>query len=140
LPDKSAYSTRISPKSTRTVGAAGNCLALSLMAMSVLGGLLLLGGCSPALKGKGASGRAQFYVNGKLAGQDDIPVTVPLLLSLGEGLSVGKDPGSPVSKLYPPPFEFTGTIFKVTAHVSGKMIQDTEEEQKAMGKAHMARQ
>jgi hypothetical protein len=47
-------------------------------------------------------------------------VTVPLLLSLGEGLSVGRDPGSPVSKLYPPPFEFTGTIFKVTADVSGK--------------------
>lgn len=91
-------------------------------------------------KGKGASGRAQFYINGKLAGQGDIPVTVPLLLSLGEGLSVGRDPGSPVSKLYPPPFEFTGTIFKVTADVSGKMIQDTEEEQKAMAKAHMARQ
>jgi arylsulfatase len=67
-------------------------------------------------------------------------VTVPLLLSLGEGLAVGRDSGSPVSKLYPPPFEFTGTIFKVTADVSGKMIQDTEEEMKAMAKAHMARQ
>jgi hypothetical protein len=85
-------------------------------------------------KGKGASGRAQFNINGKLAGEGDIPVTVPLLLSLGEGLSVGRNPGSPVSKLYPPPFEFTGTIFKVTADVSGKMIQDTKEEQKAMAK------
>ena len=43
-------------------------------------------------------------------------------------------------KILPPPFEFTGTIFKVTADVSGKMIQDTEEEMKAMAKAHMARQ
>jgi hypothetical protein len=50
------------------------------------------------------------------------------------------DPGSPVSKHYPPPFEVTGTVFKVAADVSGKMIQDTEEEQKAMAKAHMARQ
>lgn len=31
-------------------------------------------------KGKGASGRAQFYIDGKLAGQGDIPATVPLLL------------------------------------------------------------
>ncbi|MFH0341003.1 MAG: arylsulfatase [Chromatiales bacterium] len=91
-------------------------------------------------KGKGACGRAQFYINGKLAGQGDIPATVPLLLSLGEGLTVGRDPGSAVSKLYGPPFEFTGRILKVTADVSGKMIQDTEEEMKAFAKAAIARQ
>jgi Patatin-like phospholipase len=49
LLDKSTCSSRISPESTRTVGAAGNYPMLSLMAVSVLGGLLLLGGCSPAL-------------------------------------------------------------------------------------------
>ena len=91
-------------------------------------------------KGKGAPGRVQFYINGKLAGQGDIPVTVPLLLSLGEGLQVGRDAGAPVSSLYSPPFEFTGTIDKVTADVSGTMIQDTEEEQRARAKAQMARQ
>jgi hypothetical protein len=37
-------------------------------------------------------------------------------------------------------FEFIGTIFKVTADVSGKMIRHTEEEQKAFAKAQMARQ
>jgi len=91
-------------------------------------------------KGKGASGRAQFYINGKLAGQGDIPATVPLLLSLSEGLTVGRDPGSAVSKLYGPPFEFTGRILNVTADVSGKMIQDTEEEMKAFAKAAIGRQ
>jgi arylsulfatase A-like enzyme len=91
-------------------------------------------------KGKGTPGRAQLYINGKLVGQSDIPVTVPLMVGLGGGLTVGRNPGSSVSKLYQPPFEFTGKIFKVTADVSGKMIQDTEEEMKAFAKAAMARQ
>jgi arylsulfatase A-like enzyme len=91
-------------------------------------------------KGRGAPGRAQLYINGKLVGQGEIPVTVPLLLSLGEGLMVGRDSGSPISRLYQPPFEFTGTIHKVTADVSGKMMQDTEEEMKAFARAAMARQ
>jgi arylsulfatase A-like enzyme len=91
-------------------------------------------------KGKGTPGRAQLYINGKLVGQADIPVTVPLMIGLGGGLTVGRNPGSSVSKLYNPPFEFTGKIFKVTADVSGKMIQDREEEMKAFAKASMARQ
>jgi arylsulfatase len=91
-------------------------------------------------RGKGVAGRAQLYINSKLAGQVDIPVTVPLVLALGGGLTCGRNPGSPVSRLYGPPFAFTGTIFKVTVDVSGKMIQDTEEEMKALAKAHMARQ
>jgi arylsulfatase A-like enzyme len=91
-------------------------------------------------KGKGTPGRAQLYINGKLVGQSDIPVTVPLSIGLGGGLTVGRNPGSSVSKLYKPPFEFTGKIFKVTADVSGKMIQDREEEMRAFAKAAMARQ
>ena len=91
-------------------------------------------------QGKGAAGRGQLYINGKLVGQGDIPVTVPLVLGLGAGLAVGRNAGSAVSKLYPLPFEFTGKIHKVTVDVSGKMIQDTEEEAKALAKAAMARQ
>jgi arylsulfatase len=90
-------------------------------------------------KGKGAPGRGQLYINGKLVGKGNLPVTVPLLLGLGGGVSVGRNPGSSVSSLYEPPFAFTGRIFKVTADVSGKMIQDTEEEAKAYAKAAMAR-
>jgi arylsulfatase A-like enzyme len=91
-------------------------------------------------RGKGAPGRGQFYLNGKPAGQGDIPVTIPLNVSLGEGLTVGRDPGSPVSSMYKPPFEFTGKIFKVTVDVAGKMTQDTEQEKKASAKAAMATQ
>ena len=91
-------------------------------------------------KGKGAAGRAQLYINSKLVGQADLPVTVPLLMALGGGLVCGRNPGSPVSQLYRPPFAFTGKIVKVAMDVSGKMIQDTGEEMKAFAKAQMARQ
>jgi arylsulfatase len=91
-------------------------------------------------RGKGAPGRAQLYINGKLVGQGDIPVTIPLAIGLGGGLAVGRTPGSSISKLYKSPFAFTGKIFKVTADVSGKMIQDKEEESKAQAKVMMARQ
>ena len=91
-------------------------------------------------KAKGAPGRAQLYIDGKLVGQADLPVTVPLLIGLGGGLTVGRNPGSPVSQLYGPPFAFTGTIFKVTADVSGQMLHDTEEERQAASKAAMSRQ
>jgi arylsulfatase len=99
-----------------------------------------LAGQPDLAKGKGAPGRAQLYINRKLVGQTDFPVTVPLAVGIGGGLSVGRNPGAPVSRLYHPPFAFTGEIIKVTADVSGKMIQDTEEERKAQAKAMMARQ
>lgn len=46
--------------------------------------------------GKGAPGRAQLYINGKLVGQADFPVAVPLALGIGEGFAVGRDTASPV--------------------------------------------
>jgi arylsulfatase len=42
-----------------------------------------------------------------------LPKTIPLQFSLGEGLDVGMDIGSPVDFNYKLPFEFTGTIEKV---------------------------
>ena len=39
-----------------------------------------------------------------------LPYTVPLALGIGSGVFIGRNSGSPVSKLYGPPFEFTGTI------------------------------
>jgi arylsulfatase len=90
--------------------------------------------------GKGAPGRAQLYINGNLVGQADIPVTIPLTIGLGGGLTVGRTPGSSISKLYMPPFAFTGKIYKVAADISGKTIQDKEEEAKAQAKVMMARQ
>jgi arylsulfatase len=91
-------------------------------------------------KGLGAPGEVQFFINGKPAGKINLAKTIPLLVSLGEGLCVGRDPGSATSERYGPPFEFTGTIFKVTADVSGKALHSAAEEKDASAKVAMARQ
>jgi len=39
--------------------------------------------------------------------------TIPATLSIGEGLDIGQDVGSPVDFTYKLPFSFTGTIDKV---------------------------
>src|SRR5262249_7114883 len=90
--------------------------------------------------GKGTPGRGRLFINGKLVGETEFPFTVPLLLSLGAGLSAGRNPGSPVSQLYQPPFPFTGTLFKVTADVSGETLQSAEEVRKASAKRAMSSQ
>jgi len=40
--------------------------------------------------------------------------TIPVQFSLGEGLDIGKDLGSPVDFNYKPPFAFVGKIEQVT--------------------------
>jgi hypothetical protein len=78
--------------------------------------------------GKGAPGRAQLYIDEKLVGQADVPLTMPLTNGLAAGFVCGADPGSPVWKDYAPPFEFTGTLHQVTVDVSGEHIRDSEAE------------
>lgn len=88
-------------------------------------------------KGKGAPGKAQLYIDGKLVGQSEFPYTIPLSLGLAAGAGVGADTGSPViPDSYKPPFEFTGKIYFVTVDVSGDLIKDDE----ASIKQIMARQ
>jgi arylsulfatase A-like enzyme len=87
-------------------------------------------------KGKGAPGRAQLYIDGKLVGQGDIPLTMPLSLGLGGGIVCGADIGSPVWDKYKPPFKFSGTLYGVAVDVSGELIKDTEAEMRVA----MARQ
>ncbi len=88
------------------------------------------------LKGKGAAGLGQLYIDGKLVGQMEMPVTNPIMLGLASGVAIGADPGSPVTDIYVAPFAFTGTIHTVTMDVSGELIVDTESEMRAI----MARQ
>jgi hypothetical protein len=86
--------------------------------------------------GKGAPGRVALFIDGKLAGQGDIPLTMPLAMGLCGGLLCGADTGSPVWDKYKPPFRFTGTIYSATVDLSGEHIQDPEAEMRM----HMARQ
>jgi arylsulfatase A-like enzyme len=78
-------------------------------------------------KGKGTPGRGQLYIDGKLVGDADIPVTTPLVFNPG-GLTCGANPGLAVTPEYSSPFKFTGKIYGVTVDVSGDLIRDSEAE------------
>jgi arylsulfatase len=87
-------------------------------------------------KGKGSSGRVQLYINGKPTGEGELPVTIPLVISISEGLECGRDSCSHVSAQYSAPFAFTGVIHEVVVDVSGDLIEDKE----AAMRSVMARQ
>ncbi|NOK19411.1 arylsulfatase [Corallococcus carmarthensis] len=80
--------------------------------------------------GKGAPGRGRLYINGDLVAQSTIDDTMPVAISLGEGLTCGRDEQSSVSKRYAAPFEFTGMLHQVTVDVVGEHVRDTQAEQK----------
>ncbi|WP_448700968.1 arylsulfatase [Mucilaginibacter sp. AW1-3] len=61
--------------------------------------------------GKGAT--VTLTVNGTQEASGEMPKTIPIQISLGEGLDIGMDVGSPVDFSYKLPFKFTGTIDKV---------------------------
>jgi arylsulfatase A-like enzyme len=74
--------------------------------------------------GKGTPARAQLYIDGKLAGQGDLPVTIPIDIGITDGLSCGRDEGSAVTTDYQAPFAFTGKLEKIVVDVSGELIED----------------
>lgn len=76
--------------------------------------------------GKGAPGKAQLYVDGKLAAESELPVTIPITIGISEGLTCGRDEGSVVTKAYAGPFSFTGQLEEVAFDVSGELIEDHE--------------
>jgi arylsulfatase len=85
--------------------------------------------------GKGTPGTGKLFINGQQVGAVDMDVTVPLVFS-AEGQTCGRDYGDSVEpEAYEPPFQFTGTIKRVTIDVSGDAIQDAEAEmRRAMAK------
>ena len=78
-------------------------------------------------QGKGAPGRAQLYIDGKLVAQAEFPVTTPVAFNPG-GLTCGANPGSPITPDYEAAFRFTGILHTVTVDLSGDLITDTESE------------
>ena len=53
-------------------------------------------------------------MDGQQVAQGRIDRTIPIRISLDEGLDVGEDTGTPVTPSYDVPFKFTGKIEKVT--------------------------
>lgn len=78
------------------------------------------------VSGRGVPGRAELYINGKRVAEAEIPVTVPLSYSLSEGLSCGRDSGSPVTTNYQAPFPFSGQLDSVEVVVEGRNLRDRE--------------
>jgi arylsulfatase A-like enzyme len=64
--------------------------------------------------GAGKGGTATILVDGKEVAKGRVEKTVPIRISLDEGLDVGEDTGTPVNLNYDVPFKFTGEIEKVT--------------------------
>jgi arylsulfatase len=64
--------------------------------------------------GIGKGGTAILTVDGREVAKGRVEKTVPIRISLDEGLDVGEDTGTPVNLSYDVPFKFTGKIHKVT--------------------------
>jgi arylsulfatase len=58
--------------------------------------------------------------NGTKIAEGQLPKTIPVQISIGEGLDIGEDVGSAVDFTYKPPFPFTGKIDKVTVDLKGE--------------------
>jgi arylsulfatase len=63
--------------------------------------------------GMGRGGKVTLSANGKMLAEGRLEKSIPVQLSLGEGVDIGMDVGSPVDFTYKLPFAFTGTIEKV---------------------------
>ncbi len=64
--------------------------------------------------GMGKGGSLTMSANGKTVAEGRLEKSIPIQLSLGEGLDIGRDVGSPVDFTYTLPFAFTGRIEKVS--------------------------
>ncbi|MDM0108156.1 arylsulfatase [Variovorax sp. J22R24] len=67
--------------------------------------------------GMGKGGTFTMSANGRKIAEGRLERTIPIQFSLGEGLDVGMDIGSPIDFTYKMPFAFTGTIDKVTVEL-----------------------
>ena len=63
--------------------------------------------------GMGKGGKITMSANGKKIAEGRLERTIPIQFSLGEGVDIGRDVGSPIDFTYKLPFEFTGKIEKV---------------------------
>jgi len=80
-------------------------------------------------------GTVTLYINDEAVGEVDMKTQPGKFMLAGEGLNVGKDRGSPVTRLYAAPFVFSGgTIKEVIVDVSGEAYVDLELEAMAMMK------
>lgn len=106
-------------ESTETIATGGHVLRMEF---------LRTGEASPR-EGLGAPGHVKLYMDGRLIGEGDVAVTIPLVMALGGGLLCGRANASPITDLYSPPFPFTGVLTEVRVEVGREaLIHDDEAE------------
>jgi hypothetical protein len=74
--------------------------------------------------GMGKGGKITMTANGKKIAEGRLERTIPIQFSLGEGLDIGRDIGSPVDFTYKLPFEFTGKTEKVTIELKPEAAKE----------------
>lgn len=67
--------------------------------------------------GMGKGGEITMTANGEKIAGGRLDRTIPIQFSLGEGVDIGMDIGSPIDFTYPLPFAFTGKIEQVTVEL-----------------------
>jgi arylsulfatase A-like enzyme len=78
---------------------------------------------------RSALGTVTLYVDDEAVGEGEIMTQPGFFALCGDGLCVGRDSGSPVSREYSAPFAFAGgTIERVVVDVSGDAYMDHEKE------------
>jgi arylsulfatase len=76
--------------------------------------------------GMGKGGKITVTANGKKVAEGRLERTIPIQLSMGEGLDIGMDVGSPVDFSYELPFAFTGIIEKVSVKLGPAEVAPTK--------------
>lgn len=79
------------------------------------------------IPGTAMPGRAQLYFAERMVADKIFPVTLPLMVGSSSRLSVGRNPGTAITRLYEAPFPFTGKIVSVRYDLSDRMVRDGEE-------------
>ncbi len=97
-------------------------------------------GAPDVRNGKGTPGRGRLLIDGTVVGEAQFAVTIPLAIGIGGGAVVGRNPGSPITDRYTPPYAFTGTIHQVTVSTATAESHDEDEAKRAEARVAMARQ
>jgi hypothetical protein len=88
--------------------------------------------------GLGKGGDGVLSVDGKVLSRKKMEHTIPFLMALDESLDIGLDTRTPVDESYKLPFQFTGTIDKVTYKIGREQLaaDDRERMKKALATGH----
>ena len=85
--------------------------------------------------GMGKGGSLTLSANGTTIAEGRLEKTIPIQLSLGEGLDIGMDVGSPVDFTYTLPFAFTGRVEEVTIELTALAVAKEKEPAAATARA-----